>query len=188
MKKYFIVLTVFILFFGCNSGKQAKDDNKSSLESGTKVGNKAPAFCLQNQDNKKICLNSFKNKWVVLYFYPKDDTPGCTKEACDFSDKINDFKGVNAVVIGVSTDTVSSHKKFAEKHKLSFNLLSDKNSKVAKLYNVDKTINHKNKKLNIAKRQTFLINPEGIIVYVWKDVNVMGHVDDVKKTLEEKKK
>ncbi len=100
------------------------------------VGKKAPDFTLLNQDGKKISLKDFKGKKIVLYFYPKDNTSGCTKEACSFRDDFPKFKKTDAVILGVSPDSVSSHKKFAEKYNLPFNLLADEDKKIVQLYDV----------------------------------------------------
>ncbi|MCG3221743.1 MAG: peroxiredoxin, partial [Candidatus Heimdallarchaeota archaeon] len=98
------------------------------------IGDKAPLFCLQNSENEEICLNDYKGKWVVLYFYPKDQTPGCTKEACDFTANLNLFQDLNAVILGVSADSAESHTKFIQKQNISFPLLSDENFNVIKAY------------------------------------------------------
>ena len=101
-----------------------------------KVGQKAPDFTLPDQTGKTHKLSTYKGKWVLLYFYPKDDTPGCTKEACGIRDEFPKFKKMDAVVFGVSADSVERHKKFADKYKLPFTLLSDEDKKVLKLYEV----------------------------------------------------
>ncbi|AEA47808.1 peroxiredoxin [Archaeoglobus veneficus] len=126
----------------------------------------------------KIKIGELK-KWVVLYFYPKDNTPGCTKEAKSFNELLDEFEKLNAAVIGVSTQSVESHKKFAEKLGLRFPLVADVNKKISSSYGVLK----ENGKT--AKRTTFLIDPEMNIVKVWKNVKVDGHAEDVLKTLKD---
>ena len=121
------------------------------------VGDKAPSFKLKNQDAKVISLSDLKGKPVVLYFYPKDDTPGCTKEACNFRDEFPKFGKMKAEIIGVSTDSVESHKKFANKYKLPFNLLSDEKKEVVEKYGVWKEKNMYGKKYMGIERTTFII-------------------------------
>jgi peroxiredoxin Q/BCP len=99
-------------------------------------GKRAPNFCLENDEGKKVCLEDFKGKWIVLYFYPKDNTPGCTKEAEDFSERTDEFDKLNAVVLGVSPDSVESHRKFKEKRNLKVILLSDESKEILKTYGV----------------------------------------------------
>jgi peroxiredoxin Q/BCP len=153
------------------------------------LGNKAPDFCLKGTDEKEYCLKDFEGKWVVLYFYPKDNTPGCTHEALDFSEMKNKFDEESAVIIGISKDPITKHKNFAEKHKLSILLLSDEDHKVHEMYGVWGKKKNYGKEYYGTIRSTFLIDPDGIIRYVWKNVKVKGHVEKVyEKLLELKNK
>lgn len=149
------------------------------------VGSKAPQFTLESQDGKKVSLKDFLGKKVVLYFYPKDDTPGCTKEACSFTDSYADFKKQGAVVLGVSADSVDSHKKFERKHKLSITLLSDPEKEVINKYGVWKEKNMYGRKSMGIERTTVLIDAGGKIAKVFPKVRVDGHTE---KVLEELKK
>lgn len=123
------------------------------------VGEPAPAIRLQDQTGKWVTLDQHKGKWVVLYFYPKDNTPGCTTQACEFRDDIFEARKANAVILGVSVDDVESHKKFAEEHGLPFSLLADATKETAKRYGVLM----KRGEMEIASRVTFLIDPQGKI-------------------------
>ena len=146
-------------------------------------GTSAPAFTLPSQDNTPISLSEYKGKWVVLYFYPKDMTPGCTVEAHNFQRDLEKYKAANAVVLGVSFDTASSHQTFCTKESLSFKLLADPDGKVVGEYGVPvKTYNG----MKIASRQTFLIDPTGKIVKTWPDVNqdIQGHSASVLAAIE----
>ncbi len=137
-----------------------------------KVGDKAPDFESIDQTRKKIKLSDLKGKRVVLYFYPRDDTPGCTVEACSFRDDIQMFEKVKAKVIGVSIDNVKSHKRFVEKYKLNFTLLADDKKEISQKYSV----------LNIfgkANRTTFLIDENGIIKHIFQKVKPEGHSKEV---------
>ena len=152
-----------------------------------KIGQKAPDFCLSDESNNDICLKDFSEKWVVLYFYPKDQTPGCTKEACDFTDNYKAFEDLNAVVLGVSADSPESHRKFKSKKDISITLLSDENLEIIDSYHArNKSL--LGKMISEVKRVTYLINPDGMISKVWSKVNVMGHIQDVKKSLIELQK
>ncbi len=145
-----------------------------------KEGNFAPDFTLDTDGYGKMTLSSFRGKkFVVLYFYPKDDTPGCTLEAKDFSDKIVQFEGNDAVVIGVSKDPVSSHDKFKEKYCLSFTLASDANSTVCEAYDTWVEKSMYGKKYMGIQRDTFLIDKTGKIRRIWRKVKVEGHCDEV---------
>lgn len=150
------------------------------------VGDKAPAFDLPTFPKGRTKLSQFKGKQnVVLYFYPRDDTPGCTKEACGFRDDIGKFQSADTVVLGISTDTVESHQKFAEKFSLPFPLLADEDHAVADKYGAWVEKNMYGKKSMGIQRSTFLINKEGNIAAVWGRVQVDGHVDAVAKKLAE---
>jgi len=148
-------------------------------------GSKAPLFTLPDQDGKKVSLKDFKGRNVVLYFYPKDDTSGCTKEACSFRDELHDLKKLNAEVIGISADDVKSHKKFSLKYNLSFTLLSDEDKKVINDYGVWKEKNmYGIKKMGI-ERSTFIIDKDGVVRKVFRKVKVDDHNKEVKEALKE---
>ncbi len=152
------------------------------------IGTKAPDFEALTDSNETFILSSLLGKWVVLYFYPKDNTSGCTKEACDFRDNFNILKGFGVEVIGVSPDSVQSHIKFKEKYNLNFTLISDPDKKVCQLYDVlgEKTMYGK-KYLGVI-RTTYIIDPDGIIRYVNPKVKVDGHVQEVIEKIKELKK
>lgn len=139
------------------------------------VGSKAPAFTLVSDSGKKAKLSDFKGRPVVLYFYPKDDTPGCTKEACAFRDASVQIKEFGAVVLGVSLDDEASHIKFRDKYTLNFPLLSDPEHSVAEMYGAWREKNMYGKKSMGVQRSTYLIGTDGKIVKVWKKVSVDGH-------------
>jgi peroxiredoxin Q/BCP len=145
------------------------------------VGDKAPDFTLAADGGGKVSLKALKGKTVVLYFYPKDDTPGCTAEACAFRDQLPDFSKVKAAVVGISRDSVASHDKFKKKFKLSFPLASDEDGKVSEAYGtwVEKSM-YGRKYMGI-ERSTFLIDGNGVIRNIWRKVKVDGHADDVLK-------
>jgi peroxiredoxin Q/BCP len=149
------------------------------------VGKKAPDFTLLNQDGKKVKLSEFVGKNIVLYFYPKDNTPGCTQEACNFRDIFPNLNKLNTVVIGISPDSVESHKKFAEKFNLPFNLLSDTNHNVLKKYGVWKEKNMCGKKYMGVERTTFIINKDRIVKKIIQKVKVPNHHNEVLMDLEE---
>jgi len=131
----------------------------------------APDFTLLDQDGKSHTLSYHRESWVLLYFYPKDDTPGCTKEACSMRDSLPDFGTLKAKVFGVSVDTVASHKKFADKYQLPFTLLADPEKEVVKLYGVAGPL--------MARRTSFLIDPGGVVKKIYEDVNPVTHAKDV---------
>ncbi|HSR63645.1 MAG TPA: peroxiredoxin [Gammaproteobacteria bacterium] len=138
-------------------------------------GSPAPEFSLVDQYTKTHQLSDYRGQWVVLYFYPKDDTPGCTTQACNFRDDIYRLRDMNAEVIGISVDNVESHTKFAEKHGLPFPLLSDPGGEVARLYGSIFSLGP----LKIAKRHTFIIDPEGNIAKVYRKVRPEKHSEVV---------
>lgn len=146
---------------------------------------KAPAFTLQNEKGAMISLKDYKGKYVVLYFYPKDMTPGCTTEACDFRDAYEDFSSLNAVILGVSMDDANRHTKFIEKHGLPFSLLVDTNHSVAEDYGVWTLKKNFGKEYMGIERTTFLINPEGVIIKEWRKVKVKNHIEEVLITIRE---
>ncbi len=147
------------------------------------VGVKAPEFCLPNQDEVEMCLRDFKGKWVVLYFYPKDNTPGCTTEACEFTEAFAEFNALNAVILGVSPDSPKKHRNFIEKKNLGITLLSDEEKQVCELYKVWQLKKMCGREYMGVVRSTFLINPEGEIVKTWDKVRVKGHVQSVKEAI-----
>jgi peroxiredoxin Q/BCP len=149
------------------------------------VGDMAPAFKLKNQDGKTISLSDLKGKPVVLYFYPKDDTSGCTKEACNFRDEFPKFGKIKAEIIGVSADSIESHKKFAEKYMLPFNLLSDEKKDVIEKYGVWQEKSMYGKKYMGIVRTTFIIDPEGKIGKIFPKVKVENHNKEVMEALKE---
>ena len=144
------------------------------------IGKPAPDFTLPSSSGESVSLKSFKNrKTVVLYFYPKDNTPGCTKEACGFRDLTAEFEKVGAVILGVSNDPVESHVKFREKFKLPFELLADEDAAVSKAFGVYKQKNLYGKKYMGIERTTFIIDRTGRIAQIYPKVKVDGHVADV---------
>ena len=143
------------------------------------AGDKAPDFTLPTDGGGSVSLSDLKGRKVVLYFYPKDDTPGCTKEACGFRDSLPDFSGIDAVVIGVSKDSVAKHDKFKAKYELPFTLASDEDGTLCEAYGtwVEKSM-YGRKYMGI-DRATFLIDGQGKIAQVWRKVKVPGHVEEV---------
>jgi thioredoxin-dependent peroxiredoxin len=139
------------------------------------AGEKAPAFTLATDEGKKVKLSDFTGSPVVLYFYPKDDTPGCTKEACAFRDRKAELAALGIVVLGVSADTVESHVKFRDKYSLNFPLLADADHKIAEKYGAWREKNMYGKKSMGIQRCTFLIDGAGNVAKVWKRVQVDGH-------------
>jgi len=152
-----------------------------------KIGSEAPKFCLPNKDNKQICLRDFEGKYVILYYYPKDNTPGCTTEAIGFTGILPELQKLNAVVIGISPDSPESHAKFIEKKNLEVILLSDIDKEVIKSYGKWGKKKFRGKEYIGVTRSTFLIDPKGVIIHIWPKVSVKGHTEDVKQTLEELK-
>lgn len=149
------------------------------------VGDIAPDFCLPNQDGAQVCLNDFRGKWVVLYFYPKDNTSGCTREAKDFTEFKERFEELGAVIIGVSPDSIESHKKFISKHNLRITLLSDPEHKVIETYGAWGPKKRGGRTYYGVIRSTFIIDPEGKIAAVWRNVRVKGHVEKVLEKLKD---
>jgi peroxiredoxin Q/BCP len=142
-------------------------------------GQYAPDFCLSDQNGDRTCLEDFRGKWVVLYFYPKDNTAGCSLEAKEFSYLKNDFEIENAVILGVSKDNPESHKRFIEKKELTIKLLSDKQADVHKAYDVLHPKRMRGKEVTGTVRTTFLIDPEGKIIRIWDNVKAAGHAEKV---------
>lgn len=144
-----------------------------------KTEEKAPVFTLDDQDGVEVSLSDLRGQWVLLYFYPKDDTPGCTKEACAIQEVFPSFGKLDAIVLGVSTDSVASHKKFAEKYKLTFRLLADPNKKVVTLYGVWGEKSMYGKKYFGTNRVSFLIDPDGVIKKIYHKVKPQDHAAEV---------
>lgn len=143
------------------------------------IGDKAPDFTVDGDGGKPVKLSALKGKPVVVYFYPKDDTSGCTKEACGFNDSLPDFGKVKAEIIGVSRDTVASHDKFAKKYGLKFRLASDGDGKLCEAYGTWVEKSMYGKKYMGIERATFLIDAKGVIRGIWRKVKVPGHVEEV---------
>lgn len=143
------------------------------------AGEKAPDFTLSADGGRKFKLSALRGGPVVLYFYPKDDTPGCTREACSFRDRSGELKKLGATILGVSGDSVESHVKFREKFQLNFPLLADEDHKVAEKYGAWREKNMYGKKSMGIQRSTFLIDPQGRVAKVWKAVQVDGHDEQV---------
>ena len=144
------------------------------------VGEPAPGFKLQDQNGEWHDLQDYQGTWLAIYFYPKDQTPGCTTEACNFRDNIFVFKAIGAEVVGVSLDDVASHKEFSDKYKLPFVILADEGGAMADAYGVLRDY----KLIKIAGRQSFLVNPEGVIVKHYEDVDPETHTQEVLADLE----
>ena len=143
------------------------------------VGNKAPSFSLTSDEGEIIDLSELKGKNILLYFYPKDDTPGCTIEAQDFTKRIKEFEKLDCIVLGISKDNIQSHCKFIEKYNLAFNLLADEKGEACQKYGVIKEKSMFGKKYIGIDLSTFLIDKLGKIAHIWNSVKVNGHVDEV---------
>ena len=150
------------------------------------VGTKAPDFSLPDQAENIVRLKSLKGKPVVLYFYPKDDTPGCTKESCDFRDAYTKIAKTGAVILGISLDSTESHSKFIKKYSLPFSLLSDEEAAVSKAYDVYKLKNMYGKKYWGIERSTFIIDQAGLIKAIFRKVKVDGHAEEVLTVLKDR--
>jgi peroxiredoxin Q/BCP len=142
-------------------------------------GSKAPEFDLVADDGRRVKLSDFAGQKVVLYFYPKDDTPGCTTEACDFRDAMPRFRKMDAVILGVSADSVQSHAKFKAKYGLTFPLLSDPDRSVCEAYGVWKQKSMYGRSFLGIERSTFLIDRKGVVAKVWRKVSAKGHAEEV---------
>ena len=163
MKKALLSLLISILSFSAFAGDAPA------------VGTNAPSFKLQDQNGDWHNLEDYRGQWLAVYFYPRDDTPGCTTEACNFRDNILAFKAIGAAVVGISVDDVESHKEFSDKYKLPFTILADSDHETANAYGVLRDY----KLIKIASRQSFLIDPEGKIAKHYDDVDPDTHTDQV---------
>jgi thioredoxin-dependent peroxiredoxin len=144
-----------------------------------KVGQPAPNFTAQNRAGENISLHDFNGRWLILYFYPKDNTPGCTTQATDFTSKLADFRLLNTEIVGISPDSIVSHEKFITKHKLGITLLSDPEHQIADLYEVWQLKKFMGKEYMGIVRSTFLIDPTGNIAHIWPNVKVKNHAETV---------
>lgn len=147
-------------------------------------GDEAPEFTLEDQGGVERALEDYRGSWVLLYFYPKDDTPGCTKQACALRDDFPAFENVDAVILGVSTDTVARHHAFAQKYNLPFTLLADEDKKVVEMYGVWQKKKMMGREYMGTVRTSFLIDPDGVIAKVYENVKPETHAQDVLKDLE----
>lgn len=154
-------------------------------DSKLQIGKYVPLFTLLDQDGKKVKLGDFAGRWVVLYFYPRDNTSGCTTEACEFTEALSGFEGLNAVVLGCSPDSPESHRKFIEKERLRVRLLSDPDHTVMAKYDAWAEKNMYGKKVIGVVRSTALIDPQGKLAFHWPTVKAAGHAAEVKAKLAE---
>lgn len=172
IKVLFYVAIILVAFLGYR--------HYVSMQPSLNIGENAPEFRLKDTKGSYHSLSDYKGKYVVLYFYPKDDTPGCTKEACNFRDDLSKLEQLNAKVIGISIDSEASHRKFAEKYHLPFTLLADMDGSVANTYHALTNLIF----TKVAKRYTFLIDPNSKVVKIYHNVNVSNHsqqiIDDLK--------
>ena len=169
MKRFISIMSAATLLLGT-----------SALAEQVQMGDPAPDFELKDQSGQLHSIEDYRGKWVALYFYPKDDTPGCTTEACEFRDNIFAFKNLNCQILGVSLDDVESHKEFAEKYSLPFPLLADSSGTTADAYGVKS----KYMGMSVAKRQTFLIDPDGNVAKHYEKVDPDSHSQQVLADLE----
>ena len=144
-----------------------------------KIGQPAPGFIAQNRTGDNISLQDFDDRWLVLYFYPKDNTPGCTTEAIEFTEKLAEFQTLNAQIVGISPDSIAVHGKFIDKHNLGIILLSDPEHQIAEQYDVWQLKKFMGKEYMGIIRSTFIIDPTGNIAQIWSNVRVKNHVDHV---------
>jgi len=149
------------------------------------IGSQAPDFTLLLSPTESVALSTLRGKHVVLYFYPKDDTPGCTQESCDFRDALPAFDAKKAVIVGISPDGLESHEKFKSKYQLPFWLAADESTDICQLYGVWKEKNLYGKVSMGVERTTFLIDPEGVICHIWPKVKVEGHAQAVLEALKD---
>ena len=149
------------------------------------IGQEAPTFCALNQDDIEISSRDIKGHWLVLYFYPKDLTPGCTTQACDFTQEKNSFDNMDTIIFGVSPDDSAKHRKFIEKKSLDLTLLADTDKKICEDYGVWRLKKFMGKEYMGVVRSTFIINPDNIIVAFWENVKVKNHIEEVKTKLKQ---
>jgi peroxiredoxin Q/BCP len=168
----FFAMTILMILIASGSSLQA--------DQAPEVGKVAPGFNLQDQNGEWHDLQDYQGTWLAIYFYPKDDTPGCTTEACNFRDNIYAFKAIGASVVGISVDDVESHQEFSTKYKLPFTILADEDGETAQAYGVLRDW----KLIKIASRQSFLVDPDGVIVKHYEDVDPDTHTQQVLADLE----
>lgn len=177
MKKLMIGLSLWIAAAGFVIGESRPVFAEPVFA--VREGESAPDFTLPDQEGKPVTLSKLRGKWVVLYFYPKDDTPGCTKEACSFRDNIVAIQQLNATVLGVSVDSVASHKKFSDKHNLNFQILSDDQFKVTRQYGTLTRFMG----MDIARRSTVIIDPKGTLRKLFPSVQPEDHAREIHQAL-----
>jgi peroxiredoxin Q/BCP len=165
--------------------KKRSKDVQSEVENEVEKGARAPDFTLPADDGTTVRLSALRGKKVVLYFYPKDDTPGCTTQACDLRDAMPTFQDLDAVVLGVSPDSVESHRRFRDKFGLNYPLLADEDHRVAEAYGVWKEKNMYGRKSMGIERSTFLIDEDGKIQEAWRKVSPKGHADLLQEALQD---
>jgi peroxiredoxin Q/BCP len=149
------------------------------------IGKKAPEFCLPNQDDVEICLRDLRGKWIILYFYPKDNTPGCSTEACEFTEAEPEFSDLDAIILGVSADSTKKHRNFIEKKDLGITLLSDESTQMMQEYGVWQLKKNYGREYMGIVRTTLIIDPDGNVAEIWEKVRVKEHVAKVKARLAE---
>jgi len=171
-KTFFILLILLALLFIFKKSAFGSEDKL--------LGKTAPEFKLKNSYGELVSLKQFRGEWLLVFFYPKDDTPGCSKEACSLRDNYSDIKKLNANVIGISIDSSDSHKEFKEKYNLPFMLLSDPDGETAKKYGALNNFFI----FKLAKRQSFIIDPNGVVRRVYRDVSPSNHAQEIKNDLE----
>jgi len=175
------IVLLIVLFVGLVVWFGVSRTNANARELAVEEGQPAPDFTLQDQDGKSVTLSKERGKWVVLYFYPKDDTPGCTKEACSFRDNLLAIQRLDTRILGVSVDTVSSHKKFAEKFNLNFPILADDRQQVTATYGVLTSYMG----IRVARRSTVIIDPQGVIRKIFPSVKPEDHALEIHRALVE---
>ena len=149
------------------------------------IGKKVKNFKAESTKNEEFILNDYFGSFIVLFFYPKDNTPGCTQEGIDFSDNYNKFKKLGSNIFGISRDSIKSHQNFINKYKYKFDLISDHDEKICNLFDVIKEKNMYGKKYMGIERSTFIINPKGVLIKEWRKVKVNGHADEVLEYIKE---
>jgi len=188
MKRYYLVTFIFISITAITLLAMGRGEELEMRETPLTAGMKAPDFKAPSTEGKEIALKDLKGKIIVLYFYPKDDTPGCTKQACGLRDINQELQDLGVVVLGVSLDSIKSHESFREKYNLNFPLLSDPEGEILMAYGVWKGKGIIGSTAFGVKRSTFIIDGEGIVRQAWYGVNVSSHAEDVLKAVKELKK